>query len=95
MTTTALAQALARHMAACAAIDAHSGCIDDHALANQLFAAESDALEALAEAPCGDAELVEKLRYLLAHEARIAERQPTGHQERINRFIVGLLEEKA
>jgi hypothetical protein len=43
-------------------------------LANQLFTAESDALDALAKAPCvSDAGFVEKLRYLLAHEARIAE----------------------
>jgi hypothetical protein len=51
-----------------------SGCIDDVALANQLFTAESDALNVLAKAPCvSEAGFVEKLRYLLAHEARIAE----------------------
>ena len=69
-----VAQALARHKAAQAPIDAHFGQIDDEALANQLFTAESDALDALAKAPCvSDAGFVEKLRYLLAHEARIAE----------------------
>ncbi len=76
-----IAQALARHKAAQAPIDAHFGSIDDDALANQLFAAESDALEVLAETPCSDAEFVEKLHYLLGHEARIAERPPDGHQE--------------
>jgi hypothetical protein len=77
----ALAQALARHKAAQGAIDAHSGRIDDQALADQLFDAERDALKAMAETPCSDAEFVDKLRYLLAHEARICERQPDGHQE--------------
>jgi hypothetical protein len=53
---TALAQALARHKAVQAAMDAHFGSIDDEALANQLFGAETDALKALAETPCSDAE---------------------------------------
>jgi hypothetical protein len=74
------ARAIVRHKAAQAAIDAHSGCIDDEALADQLFTAESDALNVLAETPCvSDAEFVEKLRYLLAHEARI-EGPPDGSQ---------------
>jgi hypothetical protein len=76
-----VAQALARHRAAQARIDAHFGQIDDEALADRLFAAESEALEALAETPCAsDAEFLEKLRYLLAHETRIFEGPPDGHQ---------------
>jgi hypothetical protein len=52
------------------------------ALASQLFTAASDALEALAEAPCAsNAEFVEKLRYLLAHETRIFGGPPNGHQD--------------
>jgi hypothetical protein len=52
-----IAQSLARHKAAQAAIDAHFGHIDDEALANRLFTAESDALIVLAETPCAsDAE---------------------------------------
>jgi hypothetical protein len=75
-------QAIARHKAAQAAIDARSGCIDDDALADKLFTAERGALDVLARAPCvSDAELVEKLRYLLAHEARIVDGPPDGHQE--------------
>jgi hypothetical protein len=77
----AFAQALARHKAAQAPIDAHFGVIDDVALANQLFAAERDALEVLAETPCSDADFLGKLRYLLAHEARIVDGPPDGHQE--------------
>ena len=80
--TAPLAQAIARHKAAQAAIDAHSGRIDDDALANQLFTAERDALNVLAETPCAnDAEFIEKLRHLLAHESRIADGPPDGHQE--------------
>ena len=57
-----VAQALARHKAAQAPIDAHFGQIDDEALANQLFTAERNALKALAETPCAsDAEFVEKV----------------------------------
>jgi hypothetical protein len=78
---TPIVQALARHKIAQAAIDAHFGMIDDVALADQLFDAERDALEVLAETPCSDAEFVEKLRYLLAHEARIVDGPPGGHQE--------------
>jgi hypothetical protein len=78
---TALAQALARHKAAQAAIDAHFGHIDDEALADQLFDAESGARKVLAETPCAsDAEFLEKLRYLLAHETRIFDGPPDGHQ---------------
>jgi hypothetical protein len=44
---------------------------DDEA-ANQLSAAESDAIEILAETPCAsDAEFLEKLRFLVARETRI------------------------
>jgi len=82
MTTNALAQAIARHKAAQAAIDAHSGKIDDDALAHKLFTAERGALNVLAETPCAnDAEFIEKLRHLLAHEARIADGPPAGNQE--------------
>jgi hypothetical protein len=83
----AFAQAIARHKAAQAHIDAHFGSIDDEAQANQLFAAESDALEALAETPCSDAEFGEKLRYLLAHEARIVDGPPDGHQNPMFRLV--------
>jgi hypothetical protein len=76
-----VAQALARHKAAQAPIDARFGQIDDDALADKLFTAERDALKALAETPCSDAEFIEKLRYLLAHEARIVDGPPDGHQE--------------
>jgi hypothetical protein len=77
-----LAQAIARHKAAQAAIDAHFGRIDDEALAGELHGAETDALEVLAETPCAsDAEFIEKLRYLLAHEARMMDGPPNGHQE--------------
>jgi len=106
-----VAQALARHKAAQAAVDAHFGMIDDAALATQLFDAERDALKILAETPCASkAEFIEKLRYLLAHETRIFGGPPDGNHdfgsivvavdrymevERINRFIVGRLEEMA
>ncbi len=81
-TRTSIVQAIARHKAAQAAIDAHSGRIDDDALAHKLFTAESDALNVVAETPCAnDEEFTEKLRYLLAHEARIADGPPDGHQE--------------
>ncbi|MGB9426686.1 MAG: hypothetical protein WCB09_09665 [Methylocella sp.] len=79
MTKTALAQAIERHKAAQMAIDAHSRQIDDGALAQQLFAAENGTLELLAETPCANnAEFIEKLRYLLAHEARISNGPPDG-----------------
>jgi hypothetical protein len=77
-----IAQAIARHKAAQAPIDARFGQIDDDVLASQLFTAERDALRVLAETPCaGKAEFIEKLRYLLAHEARIVDGPPDGHQE--------------
>jgi hypothetical protein len=77
-----VAQALARHKAAQAPIDAHFGQIDDEALANQLFTVERDALNVLAETPCAsDAEFVEKLRYLLAHETRIFDGPPDGNHD--------------
>jgi hypothetical protein len=80
--TAPVAHALARHKASQAAIDAHVGQIDDEALADQLFTAESDALKVLAETPCAsDAEFLEKLRYLLSHEARILEGPPGGNQD--------------
>jgi hypothetical protein len=72
----ALAQALARHKAAQAAIDAAPEGYPDH-----LNEAESDAIDDLAETPCAsDAEFVEKLRYLYAHETRIYG-PPTGQHE--------------
>ena len=76
-------QALARHKAAAQApIDARSGRIDDDTLADVLFTAESDALNVLAETPCtSDAEFVEKLRYLLAHETRIFGGPPDGSHD--------------
>jgi hypothetical protein len=68
----AIAQAIARCDAAQAPIDARSGQIDDAALANQLFTAVSDAVDALADMPCtNDAEFIEKLRYLYAQQAKI------------------------
>jgi hypothetical protein len=51
-------------------------------LANQLFTVERDALNVLAETPCAsDAEFVEKLRYLLAHETRIFDGPPDGNHD--------------
>jgi hypothetical protein len=77
----AFAQALARHKIAQTAIDAHFGMIDDVALANQLFDAERDALEVLAEMPCAsDAEFFEKLRFLLARETHLWG-SPAGNME--------------
>jgi hypothetical protein len=73
----ALAQALARHMAAQAAFDAGPDPEDYQHLCN----AENEALDELAFTPCAsDAEFLEKLRYLLAHETRIAEGPPDGSQ---------------
>ena len=43
---------------------------------------EFDAIDDLAETPCAsDAEFVEKLRYLLAHETRIFEGPPDGNHD--------------
>jgi hypothetical protein len=72
-----VAQALARHKAAQAPIDAHFGQIDDEALANQLFTAERDALKALAETLCAsDAEFVKSCGiYSLTKPAYLAARR--------------------
>jgi hypothetical protein len=75
-----VAQALARHKAAQAAIDARFGQIDDEALADQTPPRETLS-RPWPKRLASDAEFLEKLRYLLAHEARICERQPDGHQE--------------
>jgi hypothetical protein len=75
MTTkpTALAQALARHKTAQAALDASDDCPD------HLCRDDVDALDELAFTPCAsDAEFLEKLRYLLAHETRIFGGPPDG-----------------
>jgi len=75
-----IAQAIARHRAARAPVDARFGQIDDDAMANQLFTAESDALKVLAETPCAsDAEFLKKLRYLHAHETRIGKTPNAAH----------------
>jgi hypothetical protein len=72
----ALAQALARHKAAQAAIDAAPEGYPDH-----LNEAEFDAIDELAETPCAsDAEFLEKLRYLHAYETRTFG-PPTGQHE--------------
>ena len=72
-------QAIARCEAAQAGYDAAH---DDDDAANQLSDAESDAIEILAETPCAsDAEFVEKLRYLLAHETRIFDGPPDGNHD--------------
>jgi len=71
MTTqpTALAQAIARHKAAQAALDAVP-CREDRP--KHLCDEEDEALHELALTPCaGDAEFLEKLRYLYAHQAKI------------------------
>ncbi len=61
-----LAKAIARHKVAQAAVAAACGPED---LPEHLLDAEWDALSDLAETPCAnDAERLEKLRYLLAHE---------------------------
>jgi hypothetical protein len=71
---TPIAQALARHKAAQAPSTPNFG--------DKLFTAESDTFKVLVETPCAsDAEFVKKLRYLLAHEARIVDGPPNGHQE--------------
>ena len=49
---------------------------------DKLFTAESDTLKVLVETPCAsDAEFVEKLRYLLAHETRIFDGPPDGNHD--------------
>ena len=65
----ALAQAIARHMAAQAALDAIPG-PQDHP--EHRCDEEDGALDELAFTPCAsDAEFLEKLRYLYAQQARI------------------------
>jgi hypothetical protein len=72
----ALAQAIARHMAAVAAYDAVRGPED---IPKNLIDAEIDALEELAFMPCAsDAEFLEKLRYLYAQQAKIWELPDNG-----------------
>jgi hypothetical protein len=73
---TALAQAIERHRAAQAAIDATPEGYPDN-----LNEAEFDAIDELAETPCAsDAEFIEKLRYLHAYEIRFFG-APTGQHE--------------
>jgi hypothetical protein len=65
----AFAQALARHMAAQAALDAVPGPED---YPEHLCDEEDEALDELAFTPCvSDAEFLEKLRYLYAQQAKI------------------------
>jgi hypothetical protein len=69
-TTSALAQAIERHKAAQAAVDAvadnSDGCPD------HLREEENEALDELAWTPCAsDAEFLEKLRYLYSRQAGI------------------------
>jgi hypothetical protein len=81
MTTNpaSLAQAIARHKAAQAAIDAFKD--DPDGYPKHLGTAEFDAIDDLAETPCAsDAEFIEKLRYLHAYETRVFG-PPTGHHE--------------
>jgi hypothetical protein len=71
MTTkpTALAQAIARHKAAQAALDAVPGPED---YPEDLCNEEDEALDDLAFTPCAsDAEFIEKLRYLSAQQAKV------------------------
>jgi hypothetical protein len=64
--TATPAQAIARHKAAQAALDASED-RPDH-----LFDEEDEALDDLAETPCAsDAEFVEKLRYLYMQQSKI------------------------
>jgi hypothetical protein len=77
--TTTLAQAIARHMAAQAAIDTFKD--DPNGYPEHLGTAEHDAIDDLAETPCAsNAEFLEKLRYLHAYETRIFG-PPTGQHE--------------
>jgi hypothetical protein len=74
-----IAQALARHKAAQAAIDAFRD--DPDGYPKHLGTAEFDAIDDLAETPCAsDAEFIEKLRYLYAYETRFFG-TPTGQHE--------------
>jgi hypothetical protein len=77
---TMLAQALARHKAAEAAIDAAQAA-DQDGNHKHLTDAEFEAIDNLAETPCSsDAEFIEKLRYLHAYETRFFG-VPTGQHE--------------
>ena len=68
-TRTTIVQALARHKAAQAALDAVPGPED---CPEHLCDEEDEALDALAFTPCAsDAEFLEKLRYLYAQQAKI------------------------
>jgi hypothetical protein len=74
-----IAQAIARHMAAQAAIDAFADTEDGYP--EHVSEAEFDAIDELAGTPCAsDAEFIEKLRYLHAYETRIFG-APTGQHE--------------
>jgi hypothetical protein len=74
---TDLAQAIERHRAAQAAIDAAG----PEGYPDHLRHKEFDAIDQLAETPCAsDAEFIEKLRYLHAYETRIFG-APTGEHE--------------
>jgi hypothetical protein len=74
-----LAQAIERHKAAQAAIDAFADTEDGYP--KHLGEAEFDAIDELAETPCAsDAEFLEKLRYLHAYETRTFG-APTGNHE--------------
>jgi hypothetical protein len=65
----ALAQAIARHKTAQAALDAVPG-PEDYPV--HLYDVEDEALHELALTTCAsDAEFIEKLRYLYAHQARM------------------------
>ena len=62
----ALAQAIERHRVAHAAIESHTGPED---IPLHIMDVEGDALAALVETPCAnDAELLQKMRYLVAYE---------------------------
>jgi len=75
---TTLAQAIARHKAAEAAMDAGP---HEEDYPEQLLEEEIEALDAIALMPCAsDAEFIEKLRYLHAVETRISG-APTGRHE--------------
>ena len=64
-----VAQVIARHKAAQAALDAVPG---PEGWPDHLCREEDEALDALAFAPCAsDAEFLEKLRYLYAQQAKI------------------------
>ena len=75
---TTLAQAIARHKAAQAALDAAP---HEEDYPKYLSNAEIEALDAITLMPCaGDAEFVAKLRYLHAYETRMSG-PPDGKDE--------------